>query len=165
MTVSENTEKRLVLAERLAVTLLEQGLDRATLKSLAQALDTSDRMLLYYFEDKADLLSAALGVLVERSLNLIEAQLADGPRDHQGLTEALEAIMLSDAARPFGRIWLEIVARAGREDPIFKPVAERIAAGLFDWLRNRLTEDEKSKTLEILRRVEGAVLLDAVGIR
>ena len=52
--------RREVVIERLAAHLLEHGLSRTSLRQLASAAGESDRMLLYYFADKAELLGAVV---------------------------------------------------------------------------------------------------------
>ena len=54
--------------EHMADHLLSEGLSAATLRPLAAAAGTSDRMLLYYFADKEEILSATLRRVAERML-------------------------------------------------------------------------------------------------
>src|SRR6202034_1512844 len=60
------SDRRQAAIERMADHLLLEGLGAATLRPLAAAAGTSDRMLLYYFADKDDLLSATLHRLAAR---------------------------------------------------------------------------------------------------
>ena len=53
-------ERREAAIERMADHVLAEGLAAATLRPLAAAAGTSDRMLLYYFADKDELLTATL---------------------------------------------------------------------------------------------------------
>jgi AcrR family transcriptional regulator len=55
------------LAEAATDYALEHGLIGLSLRPLAQALGTSDRMLLYHFEDKDDLVATILRTTSERS--------------------------------------------------------------------------------------------------
>ncbi|MCA3750444.1 MAG: TetR family transcriptional regulator, partial [Phenylobacterium sp.] len=51
--------QRQVVTERLAGHLLASGLSRTSVRQLAAAAQVSDRMLLYYFRDKAEALGEA----------------------------------------------------------------------------------------------------------
>ena len=62
------SKRREEAIERMADHLLAEGLGAATLRPLAAAAGTSDRMLLYYFNDKDELLSATLHRVAERML-------------------------------------------------------------------------------------------------
>ena len=67
MDVSKTDERRSVIVDRLADHVLAHGLVSASLRPLAKAAGTSDRMLLYYFADKSELLAATLQRIAERS--------------------------------------------------------------------------------------------------
>ena len=54
-------DRRATLTAQLAEIVLADGLDALALRSAAARLGTSDRMLLYYFGTKAELVGAVLG--------------------------------------------------------------------------------------------------------
>ena len=64
-------ERREVLAEAATDYVLEHGLLDLSLRPLAAALGTSDRMLLYHFSDKNDLVATVLRVSNDRSVAAI----------------------------------------------------------------------------------------------
>ena len=66
-------ERREELAQGATDYVLEHGLIGLSLRPLAAALDTSDRMLLYHFSDKDDLVATALRVSIDRSVAGIHA--------------------------------------------------------------------------------------------
>ena len=57
--------RRAAILERIADHILANGLSASSLRPLAKAAGTSDRMLLYYFADKAEIITAALGVVMQ----------------------------------------------------------------------------------------------------
>ena len=70
------------LAEGATDYALEHGLIGLSLRPLAQALGTSDRMLLYHFHDKDELVATILRTSNARSMERIRAlRTAPGPRD------------------------------------------------------------------------------------
>ena len=62
------SDRREVLAEGATDYVLEHGLLDLSLRPLAAALGTSDRMLLYHFGDKDDLVATVLRVSNDRSV-------------------------------------------------------------------------------------------------
>ncbi len=83
--MSEDPSRRGLLAERAADYALDHGLIGLSLRPLAAELGTSDRMLLYHFADKDDLVATILRVSNDRSVAALEAlppgdDLGDGVR-------------------------------------------------------------------------------------
>ena len=68
-----DTGRRAELADAATDHALEHGLIGLSLRPLAASLGTSDRMLLYHFRDKDDLVATVLRVSNDRSVGLIEA--------------------------------------------------------------------------------------------
>jgi len=62
------SDRRHDLAEAATDYVLEHGLLDLSLRPLAAALGTSDRMLLYHFKDKLDLVATVLNVSNARSV-------------------------------------------------------------------------------------------------
>lgn len=71
--MSRATARREDLAEAATNYVLTHGLVGLSLRPLAAALGTSDRMLLYHFEDKDDLVVTVLRVSNDRSVAEIRA--------------------------------------------------------------------------------------------
>ena len=57
---SKRAQKRAQIAKTLSGHVLETGLSELGLRRLAEVAGTSDRMLLYYFENKEDLVATVL---------------------------------------------------------------------------------------------------------
>jgi AcrR family transcriptional regulator len=71
--VTPRSARREDLAEAATDHVLEHGLVGLSLRPLAAALGTSDRMLLYHFRDKDDLVSTLLRVSNERAMAAVRA--------------------------------------------------------------------------------------------
>ena len=63
--------RREELAEAATDYVLEHGIIGLSLRPLAAAIGTSDRMLLYHFEDKDDLIATVLQVSSDRSVQAV----------------------------------------------------------------------------------------------
>lgn len=160
--------RRDAILEKLADFLLAEGVTAASLRPMARAAGTSDRMLLYYFRDKADVIAATLERIVERLTAALDAMAAPEPLPLQALQARLGAVMLDPAFRPFARLWLDIVARASRGDPVYRQAGERIGRGFLAWgaaqLDSPTPEARERDAARLLTLVEGAVLLSGVGM-
>jgi AcrR family transcriptional regulator len=71
--VARDPARRAALAEAATDYALEHGLIGLSLRPLAAAVGTSDRMLLYHFADKDDLVASVLRVSTDRSVQEIRA--------------------------------------------------------------------------------------------
>ena len=71
--------KRADIIERLTAYVLAQGLSASSLRPLAKAAGTSDRMLLYYFKDKAEIITAVLEQISAQLVEMVSAHTAAEP--------------------------------------------------------------------------------------
>src|ERR1700754_4903448 len=69
--MARDTARRTELAEAATDHALEHGLIGLSLRPLAAALGTSDRMLLYHFDGKDDLIATVIETTSDRSVELI----------------------------------------------------------------------------------------------
>lgn len=158
-------EQRDRATERLAAHLLATGLSRISLRQLAAAAGASDRMLLYYFSDKADALGSATervaGDLATRLADAIPAEAALSPR---ALLERAAALITGEDMRPYMRLWIDIVAAAARGEAPFVAIAGQIAAGFLHWIDQRLLvpqeADRAAISAMILASIDGLALVD-----
>ena len=161
-------DRREALVEILADHVLAEGLPATSLRVLARAAGTSDRMLLYYFPDKAALVAAVLERLAQRLVPLLDARQPTVPLPPQHLLADLLSIVEAPEVWPYMQVWLEIAAAAGRGDATCRAVGEKIARGFVAWVEARLdratTADPAETASRLFVAVEGMVLLRAVGL-
>ena len=162
------TDKRSELIDKLADHILADGLLNASLRPLAKAVGTSDRMLLYYFKDKDALIEAVLDRIVARITVILEQSAAPEPLPLETLSPLLVESMKSDVFWPYLRLWLEVAALAAGDDPLYKACGERIGRGFVTWGASQLAvPDEatrKRQAAELLIQIEGSVLLRSLGL-
>ncbi|MGD9958480.1 TetR family transcriptional regulator [Nocardioides sp.] len=117
------TSRRDELAQAATDFALEHGLIGLSLRPLAAAIGTSDRMLLYHFTDKDDLIASVLRVSVDWSVATLRA-LPPAP-DVRAAVLALWAAMTSDRMDRCQRMYVEAAALGllGRE-PYFSVIGE-----------------------------------------
>ena len=102
------SDRRQVLAEAATDYVLEHGLLDLSLRPLAAALGTSDRMLLYHFKDKFDLVATVLHVSNDRSVRGIR-ELRPSRDVRQAVLDLWSVVSRPDQAR-CGRLYVEAAA-------------------------------------------------------
>jgi AcrR family transcriptional regulator len=166
--VAKAGTRRDAILELLADHVLAEGLSASSLKSLAAAARTSDRMLLYYFRDKADLMTAVLDLLARRLTADLSARTAMTPLPLDALRTRLAGVLLDDAVWPYMRLWLEIASLAARGDPVFRSVGEAIGRGFLAWgaaqLDSPSAQARAVDAARLLVAIEGMAVLKAVGM-
>lgn len=148
--------------------VLAHGLGQASLRPLARAAGTSDRMLLYHFGTKerliGDLLSHVAGVYAAG----LDAVLAQGerPASRAALLTRILAQNADPAMQPFLQLWWEIVGGAARDLPGFRSAAAGMVGQLLGWLEGHMPAgdpDPAGGARYLLTMIEGAMMLAAVG--
>jgi len=143
-----------------------QGRDSAPPNAI-KAAGTSDRMLIYHFGSKQQLLidllshiaaiyAAGLGAALDR----------DRPTTRQQVLARILAQNRTPEMQPFLMLWWEIVAGAARDRPGFRVAAERIIDELLAWLEGQMPADDPDPAggaRYLLTLIEGAMMLAAVG--
>ena len=161
-------DKRSDLIEKLADHILAEGLLGASLRPLAKAVGTSDRMLLYYSKDKDELIEAVLDRITARITVILEQSRAPEPLPLKVLAPMLLENMKSDLFWPYLRLWLEVAALSAGGDPLYRTCGEKIGRGFVDWGASQLaveSEVERAKAAaQLLIQVEGSVLLRSLGL-
>lgn len=168
MAISKTQARRAEIVERLADHVLAHGLVAASLRPLAKAAGTSDRMLLYYFTDKTEIIAATLQHISERMVILLSARTSAQPLPLGELTAHLSSVVLDDQFWPYMCVWLELASRAGRGDPLYAPIAAQIGTGFLAWGESQLASADPTArardAAKLLVTIEGMVLVKAIGM-
>lgn len=170
MSKEPRTRSRLsreVLLPRLAAHVLESGLAGASLRPLAKAAGTSDRMLIYHFGSKERLVAELLEYLAAMFADALDD---DFPSRRSTSRQACAADVLAVTSRPqfrpFMRVWWEIVAGSAGGDEVYRASAGSIMDTLLRWVVDHLPEDDpdpQAGARAVLTVIEGAQMLDAIG--
>lgn len=166
--VKKNDTRRAEIIQRLTDYVLTEGLSAASLRPLAKAAGTSDRMLLYYFSDKTQIITAVLEQISTRLVELISERAAAEPLPLEELRRQFVNILFEDALWPYMRIWLQVAARAAMGDAYYRGVGEQIGRGFLEWGKAQL-KSENAAQLEIdaarlLVSMEGMLFLKSIGL-
>eukprot|EP00435_Cladocopium_sp_Y103_P077319 s1_g1058.t1 len=164
--MTRKQEQREKITADLAEYVLREGLAETSTRQLAAAAGVSNRMLLYYFEDKSEVMqltlmafAANLGALLGKTLKE-DAQLSPGD-----MFAETSKLLQGKRLQPYMALWMEVMARAGRGQAPYYQIAGDIAAHFLAWIEQRLsTEDPKERKAQaamIFAMVDGSYLLSS----
>lgn len=165
MKMSIRDAQREAVVDRLAAHLLETGLARTSLRQLAGAAGVSDRMLLYYFTDKAEVLAAVMarvaGDLATRLAHAIPGDERLAPAE---LVKHAATFTTGGEMRRFMRLWVEVVAAAAKGEEPFVAIAAEVMAGFRQWVDARLDlparADREATAAAVIAVIDGLALVD-----
>lgn len=158
-------EQRERVLEALEAHLLKTGLSQSSLRQLAAAAGISDRMLLYYFADKAEVLARVMERLAGGMAQRLGAAIPEGTRlSAAALTARAARIVIDPEFLPYMRLWLEAVAAAARREEPFVEISRQVTHGFLEWIEERLAPGPAvsggGRAAAILALVDGLVLVD-----
>ncbi|WP_428483082.1 TetR/AcrR family transcriptional regulator [Qipengyuania sp.] len=134
---------RETLLPKLATHVLEHGLAGASLRPLAKAAGTSDRMLIYHFGSKDGLVTALLEHVAGMYSGALEMAYPTEPAtSRRDCAQRLLAIGRAPMFAPFLRLWWEIVAGAAKGDAAFRASAAAMMDSQLDWFAAYLPPDD-----------------------
>lgn len=164
--MTRKQEQREKITAILAEYVLREGLAETSTRQLAAAAGVSNRMLLYYFEDKSEVMqltlmafAANLGALLGKTL---KEDACLSPADMFAETSKL---LQGKRLQPYMALWMDVMAHAGRGQAPYQEIAADIAAHFLAWIEQRLaTEDSKERRAQaamIFAMVDGSYLLSS----
>ncbi|TAD80878.1 MAG: TetR/AcrR family transcriptional regulator [Sphingomonadales bacterium] len=158
---------RETLLPRLAAHVLEHGLGGASLRPLARAAGTSDRMLIYHFGNKETLITELLGYIAGLYAGALDAALgSDRPATRQDCLARILAEGSKPAMQAFLVLWWDIVAGAARGVPGYREAAQEMMTRQLAWLEGQMPADDPDPAggaRYLMTLIEGALMLGAVG--
>ncbi len=165
---SKTEDRRSEILDKLADYVLAEGVSASSLRPLAEAAETSDRMLLYYFKDKAELMEATLTRVAERMVTLLGGYTAQDPLPMEVLRNQLAQVLIDDAAWPYMRVWLEIASLSAAGTEPYRQIGEQIGRGFLAWGESQLDsaspDARRKEAAQLLAFIEGLVLLKSIGL-
>jgi AcrR family transcriptional regulator len=145
---------------------MEHGIKESSIRPLAAAAGISDRMLLYYFENKEEVMTAALNLIAARMISLLESARSE-PMPFQTLMPHLAGMLKDRQIRPYLRLWMELAALSASGQESYGQVARQIGEFFYAWLVTELQVEREESRASIAAlafvTIEGFVFIDAIG--
>lgn len=168
MSGARDTDQRAAHLAGAVEHVLREGVATLSLRPLAAALGTSDRMLLYYFGTRDELLAAVLDTVGEQLRTGLTGALPDGPVAPGRLLPALWSSLEAAGAEAHVRLYLEVSGLAARGRQPFADLARRVAEDWLAWVGPRLDVPDAERPAAaagLLAALDGVLLVDAVAGR
>lgn len=147
----------------LAAHVLQNGLNTASLRPMAAAVGTSDRMLIYHFGNKTNLMAELLEFLSQNMAAGLESALPERRFDSEKqLITKVFALLRSPELRPYTRAWFDIVSATAHDATLPPGIGKTILQTYLAWIAKRHPQGEAAaaKTLAL---IEGLLVMDTVG--
>jgi AcrR family transcriptional regulator len=152
--------KRSALVQRIADELLAAGVAQIPLRDLAARLNTSDRMLLYYFKDKEDLVLSSLAEISSRLAATLGSTLPAGKSSPDAILKRIIPLFSSSNVSTSLTVWADISARGYRREEPFLTLTRESVRWWLEWLEQRLDmnpgKERRDMAAAVLTVVEGA---------
>jgi AcrR family transcriptional regulator len=114
--------------------LAEHGLGGATLRSIASAIGTSHRMLIYHFGSRDGLLLAVVRSVEEEQRAAMAELAADGSASVAELARRMWERVADPRLHPHERLFFELYGRALQGDPGAEPMLTWVVPAWLDQL-------------------------------
>ncbi len=125
-------------------------------------------MLLYYFNDKTEIIAAVLQQISEQLVEMLGARMAAQPLPLDALRRSISSTIFVDEFWPYMRIWLEVASRAAMGDPFYRTVGEQIGRGFFEWGKMQIAAETDAQrdvdAARLLVSIEGMLFLKSLGL-
>ena len=151
--------KREEIVQSVAGHLVREGFSNSGIRALASSAGISDRMLMYYFDTKEDLIAEALHLLAQNMAAALDQLL---PERQAPASDIVGAVLLAaeDAdVQASLRLWFEIVGLAVRGAEPYANTVKRSLDDWESWIRRRLRSDQQHRAPEMLAQIEGQLML------
>ncbi len=161
--MSKVAAKKNLAIQRTAAYLLDNGLHETGIRALAQTAGTSDRMLIYYFGSKDELLNQALRLIAAGVADQLDALLGTHRRSASRLLEELTTATKNNAFLPAVRLWFELVGLAARGREPYASNAQLLASNWIKWVTSRLENPREDEAVDLFAHLEGRLMLKIIG--
>ncbi len=152
-------DRRQEVADAAWRTIVREGLDRTSMRAIAQELGTSTGVVTHYFRDKDELTLFALERVFQKMLADIETAVAGQQGTDQLEQMVLATLPLRAADRPAWQIWIAFLGYAIGRDRLMKEHQKR-----YEFLQKMLVEQLTELQAARLLRADLDLVLESNGI-
>lgn len=141
--------------------VVEEGLSRLTFGRLAARLGVPDRVVVYYFPTKSDLISETMHSLGIGLQALIEEAFGTTRRSPEDvIADAVRVLTAPKSDRIVG-VFLEVVGHAASGREPYPEIAAGVVTAWVEWLKPLLAdvEDPHAAALAVVARVDGLIIV------
>jgi AcrR family transcriptional regulator len=168
MTGTRRPEQRDALLAGAVEHVLRHGVATLSLRPLAAALGTSDRMLLYWFGSRDRLLTAVLDAVGTQLQAGLRAVLPPAPVTPAVLLASVRQVLDAPEVEGHLRLYVEVSGLATRGREPFRTAVGEVARGWLAWIAQLLDvpdDEREAAAAGVLTVVDGLLLVRFVAGR
>lgn len=143
--------------------VLRDGIANLTYRKVANELSCSDRMVVYYFPTKNDLVMAAVVSLSQEMQALLEKAFGDDRRLPDELVEIAWPVLTRKSGDQIFKVFLEVIGLSASGVEPFNHIAPAILEAWVTWLSPRvLARSEQAcrqQALGVMAKIDGLLLI------
>lgn len=143
-----------------------EGLGALSFGRVARIVGTSDRTVVYYFPNKADLMGAVLHDLGSELQDLLVAAFGDRPLPPHDLLARAWPVLATSQSDPLIAIFFEIIGQAAVHRSPFDQLAPVLLDQWLAWLEPRVDVADpgqrRDQALALLAQLDGLLLVRIV---
>ena len=160
-------QKRQDYTHHIAQATLASSIKEMSLKKMATAAGTSDRMLMHYFKDKQDIETAVLTAISQELIELL--QQPDLKLEFTAFVRFLRQAIDEPRIKPYLNLWFEITHLATRQGEPYTSITRTIGESFDNWIKQIYVpaegEDVEQQTALLFVFTEGLVVLNKIGLQ
>ena len=158
-TADKRALKQHQLASLIAEHLLAKGLQDNSIRTLAKAAGTSDRMLLYYFDTKEALIESVLALMIDGFTEALDQLVGKDKLSAEDLLQRLSRQVEGPSMRPMLTLWFEVIGLALRGEAPYNAIAKKMMRLWEDKIRDNLTAADREQAADVFALLEGRIMV------
>jgi len=157
--LAKTEKRRQEIIEAAVAHLIEHGFQNSGLRAIAQSAGISDRMVMYYFETKEELVTEALTMIGESLAEGMDNAVPTGNATPRQILDGVSSTLQSDEVQAVMRLWFEIIGLSMRGQQPYQKTAALLLERSEEQIRAKLRSDQKHRAREVLSTIEGQVMV------
>ena len=149
--------------EAAVATALDAGMAGLTFARVGERLGASDRMVVYYFPTKTDLITAVAMRLGAELQSLLESAFGDRPRDASELLAVAWPVLATKRSDRIFSLFFEMIGMASAGHSPYTELVGSLMNGWADWLADRVkgsrADIRRQRALAIMARIDGLLMM------
>lgn len=159
-TESKNDRKRAEIVARVAEYLLSHGFEDSGIRSLAASAGISNRMLMYYFSSKDELVLEALLSISKTLAEQLDMLLPQNTATQKEIVDTMLLASEDPATQMLIKLFFETAGLGVRGASPYRAITQRILERWQSWIEQKLRADQKTRAPEILAQLEGQLFVN-----